>query len=819
MLGRSCSSLFIICLSVFCLSSQTFGQPLPVTPELIKRAQSLTESQKADLARQLDISDATERKVTKPPTPAPKTSPPAIPNAEVKSAEVLKEASRRFGRSLFSRQVSTFAPTDDAPIPSTYRLGVGDEIEVQLVGKENEQLYLQIGRNGNINFPKVGTIALSGMTFESARDLLKERISRQFIGVDAIVSMGRLRAINVFMTGEVLVPGAYSVSALTTVTQALFQAGGVSDIGSLRKIQVRRGGETVATFDTYDLLLRGDNDGDIRLLSGDVIFVPPYDGLIEVEGEVKRPRVYELIGGETVGDVLSMAGSFTQDAYPGMTVLIRQSSSLGFPSVRTLDLRETEDSELDVRSGDHLNVPKASDTVANSVSIRGAVTRPGVYGWSENMHLSDLVSDPRRDLDKDVDLTFGLIARVKNELLDIEVLQFDLSSALQNPKGEEDPKLKEFDEVLIFSLAKGNKDNVRSASGRDALLGSILNKLAAQARDEAPLQTISISGSVRAPGVYPLVAGATIRDLLKLAGGVLDSAYLEVAELRRVVPYGSGQVVHEYTDIYLGDNSLAYDKKLMSRDHLSIREVVDWSRSDSVVVEGEVKFPGTYLFREGERLSDVIRRAGGTLDTASHDGVIFIRNSVAERERQRAGEMVREIRSTFASRLLTEEQTTQSLDEVNSLADTLLSFSGNGRLIIDFPSALAGVDGYDLELEDGDRIVIPKITNTIGVLGEVRQAGTHTFEKDLQVADYIELSGGHSVRADNKATYVVKANGSIQTFDSSLWRFSLDDASLDPGDTIVVPTNSHYKESLSVYREVTEVIYQSLVTIVALGSL
>ena len=193
-----------------------------------------------------------------------------------KTEEVEKRARTRYGRTLFSRDVSTFAPTDDAPVPESYRLGVGDEIVVQLFGKENDQLSLQIGRSGDISFPKLGSIALSGLTFEDARDLIKTRVEQQLIGVDAVVSMGRLRAINVFMAGEVSVPGAYSVSALTTVTQALFQAGGVTDIGSLRNIKIRRAGSMIATFDTYDLLMRGDVSDDIRLQSGDVVFVPPY---------------------------------------------------------------------------------------------------------------------------------------------------------------------------------------------------------------------------------------------------------------------------------------------------------------------------------------------------------------------------------------------------------------------------------------------------------------------------------------------------------------------------------------------------------------
>ena len=185
--------------------------------------------------------------------------------------------------------MSTFAPTDNAPVPDSYRLGVGDELVVQLYGKENEQLVLEVGRTGEVSFPKLGAITLSGLSFEDARDLVKTRVAQQLIGVDVVVTMGRLRAISIFMAGEVSVPGAYSVSAMTTVTQALFQAGGATDIGSLRQIEVRRAGKVAAVFDAYDLLMRGDASGDSRLLSGDVVYVPTFSGEVDVLVQLSGP--------------------------------------------------------------------------------------------------------------------------------------------------------------------------------------------------------------------------------------------------------------------------------------------------------------------------------------------------------------------------------------------------------------------------------------------------------------------------------------------------------------------------------------------------
>ena len=436
------------------VSLSVLGQGLPpgVTPGMVDQLKSMSPAQQQALAKQYGIQlpsgGAVSANVpglaapgTVLPTPVDMTQDDIEAATPDKTEEVEERARTRYGRTLFSRDVSTFAPTDDAPVPESYRLGVGDQLVVQLFGKENDQLNLQIGRSGDISFPKLGSITLSGLTFEDARDLIKTRVEQQLIGVDAVVSMGRLRAINVFMAGEVAVPGAYSVSALTTVTQALFQAGGVTDIGSLRNIQVRRAGSVVATFDTYDLLMRGDVSDDIRLQSGDVVFVPPYTGVIDVEGELKRPMVYELVGGETLGDVLAMAGSFTRNAYPGLSILTRQSDSLGLPQASTIDLSDKSQLNLAAQDGDTLVVPKVGDLVANSVLLRGAVTRPGSYGWVSGMRVSDLVSDARRDLARDADLGLGMIVRQKNALLDIEVIAFDLASVIASPSSDSDPAL------------------------------------------------------------------------------------------------------------------------------------------------------------------------------------------------------------------------------------------------------------------------------------------------------------------------------------------------------------------------------------------
>ena len=357
----------------------------------------------------------------------------------------------RYGEFLFDDEVTTYAPVDNAPVPDNYRVGVGDSLNVLLYGTENNELELIVDRNGNINFPKLGNLSVAGMTFGEIREYLTRRVLEQMIGVNVNVSMGRLRSINVFMAGEAKVPGNYSVSALSTVSQMLFVAGGPTEIGSLRDIQVLESGNKKSTFDVYKLLTEGNTGGDIRLKSGDVVFIPPSKKVVMIDGAVKRPGRYELIENETIDDLILLAGGLDNRAYLKKAILDRYNPNDDFPLILNLDLSDDQSNFL-LQDGDVLRIASVKNLAENSILLKGAVQHPGKYGWIKGLRLTDIIKSFDQDLIPETDTLRSLIVR-RNSKDDqrITTLDFSLLKAITNPKSEFDPFLQSHDEILIFS--------------------------------------------------------------------------------------------------------------------------------------------------------------------------------------------------------------------------------------------------------------------------------------------------------------------------------------------------------------------------------
>ena len=951
-----------------------------ISPAMIEQFKAMPKSQQEALARQYGIdlnaqtnSGSVASEVGQPAAPLESAVPSRAAGSKQVAEEALVEVTAadeqrfvkpqvvkqepliRYGVGLFDQAVSTFAPTDNAQVPAEYRLGVGDELVVQLFGKENSLLNLSVGRDGIINFPKLGPISVAGLTFEDAQRLIVSRVDQQLIGVESMVSMGRLRAMNIFMAGEVKVPGAYSVSALTTITQALFQAGGVTEIGSLRDIQVKRGGTLIAQFDAYDLLLRGDMSDDVRLQSGDVVFVPPYRALVTLTGEVKRPGIYEIAEGETLGEMVGMAGGYKSSAFAGELVLIKKRNPGELPVAINISAGDMEQLKTQMSNGDIVRVLPLGDNVENLITMEGALARPGVYGWKEGLRVSDLIGDFRRDLLPSADLgyslivreknakldievvqfslvealtrkgtladpqlqprdkilvfdwesvtalneqlaatdlegrqharqrllgsvnaklmaqsdaatppqlasivgpvrapgrypisneyklsdlvaasggvleqadrNYGIIVRIKNDQLDIETLQFSLADALDPMKPESDIRLAPRDKVLIFEweeLTPLNKeldgaDIANSRFSRQVLLAPVIQKLARQADSQTPSLVASIAGAVKAAGDYPINTNYTLADLIDAAGGTDDSAYTRAFEVRRMVKDAQGENQIELVNVGFEE---AKSFELQARDYVTVKQTIDWNPDAEVVVQGEVKFPGTYLLRRGETLADVILRAGGLTEQASVDGAIFTRTSIAELESAQARQFGEQLRREFAASLMTqEEHSGTDYSEIEAVVRDLTAFTGYGRLVIDLDAAMAGDDAANLLLEDGDVLRVPKRTNTVTVIGEVRRQGSHTFESDLALQDYLGLAAGITPRADEENIYIVKASGRVVRKEVSWTQFTDVDLRLQPGDTVVVPIDTTYKDYIPFWRDVTSILYQGTVAIAAVARL
>ena len=793
-----------------------------------------------------------------------------------------------YGQFLFDGDYSTYAPIDNAPVPNNYILGAGDSLRVLLYGTLDSEMDLMVMRDGTINFPELGSFSVAGMTFIEASQYIRNKVLKQMIGVEISISVGRLKSINVFMAGEAAIPGTYSVSGLSSVSQLLFVAGGISDIGSLRNIEIRRSNKLIAKFDLYELLTQGNASGDVRLQSGDVIFVPTIKKSVFVDGAVKRPGRYELIDNEPISKLIEITGGLENRAYLKKISIERYNYKADIPSIINLDLTDNDNLNFNIMDGDIIRIAEISDRLSNSVTLIGAVKRPGKYGWVDGLRFSDLLNSIDIDFANNFDITKGLIVRRKTEInYDIEVHEFNIKNALEFPKTNMDPIIELHDEIFIFSLgfnddslnniqiydpsmdlehpAYGENDSVNDSkeqpvmaeemisnindieanqlshkeyqvvlheSKKEAeyalinqgkrrfLLKQILEKLNQQATSSEASKIVSISGAVKVPGEYPLTADASYMDLVELAGGFKDNAYIEAAEIRQKLLDTHGSMSINTFDV---DLSALSGEKLAGRDHLHIRSVKDWDARDTVILNGEVVYPGIYLISPNETLSSVIKRAGGFTGESFIEGAMFTRESIKQKEREQLQILGDAIRRDQAARAMTKESEDFSVssNEVEASIEALLSTEVYGRLIIDVPRLIGGDKSADLVVQDGDVLNIPKYTNAVTVVGEVRRAGSFVRKESYDMEDYLQLAAGMTDRGDDKEIYIIRADGSVQKNSRvrSLFTFDNDQKNILAGDTIVVPIKSSYQTPLNLYSTVSQVVFQSIASIAAFSTI
>jgi len=851
------------------------------SPAMIEQIKKMPKAEQQRLMKQYGISpamlgnaggSAVAQPVTMPTVVNPRINNEPSVSAKAginsKSALVIK----RYGYDMFEGEPTTFAPVSDVPIPAEYLMGPGDVVNVQIYGKENQSLSLPVSRVGIINLPNSGPMSVNGLTFESLQKQLSIKINEQYTGVKSSVSLGELRAIRVIITGEAYKPGSYTISSLSTITQALFVSGGVSDIASLRNIQLKRAGKTVVTFDLYDLLMKGDASKDARLQSGDVVFIPPVTKTATIKGEVRRPAIYELKGHESVGDLLNLAAGLKANSYPKASVIERFSLE-NLPTLMNVDLTSDIGQKKLIMDGDVLTVQSTTAKIKNQVLVAGSVSRPGFYQWHSGMRISDLISSQWSDLKGIVDLQYALITREVNLQADIETMQFSLAKVFSDKNSKDNLYLQPRDTLVIFSQTdsiadaflkeKQNKKRVTSKNNRESfneinsevfavkeddlqlqedeedlsrlyqdkklikrssgftrhiLLRPIIDKLKNQDLVNGVTNVASISGEVRFPGEYPISSNSRVRDLVEAAGGIKESAYVKQAELTKFVIDDELGASVSHQKIQL-DLALSGDKlknvAIDSRDQLTILKIPSWQENMAITIKGEVRFPGVYSVREGETLDNVVKRAGGYTQKAFLDGAVFTRQSVKNQELVQIVKFADQLRLDIATKGLSGEGGV-NFSEASLMLKELENLKAVGRMVISL-SKDENSKHSDLLIENGDMLLIPSQKQTVTVVGEVQHASTHFYDRDNSFDDYVAMAGGIKQRADDERIYIIRANGAVILPEEQLW-FSTEN-NIKAGDTIVVPLNTEYKDNLSLWSQVTGIIYNAAVAIAAVKGL
>jgi polysaccharide export outer membrane protein len=733
------------------------------------------------------------------------------------------EGAKPFGYDLFHGAPSTFAPVKDIQVPIDYVVGPGDTFNIQLYGNETGSYSLTVGRDGRIKFPKLGPISVSGMGFDEARTTLEHRVSQQLIGTQVSVTMGDLRSIRVFVLGEAEKPGSYTVSGLSTMTNALFVSGGVKTIGSLRNIELRRNGHLISALDLYDLLLHGDTSGDRQLMPGDVIFIPPIGTTATVYGAVRRPAIYELKKEKTAEQLVGIAGGLSPDADAGLAQLERIEASK-LREMRNINLNTSAGRNTEISNGDKLRVPPIRPTLENSVELSGYVFRPGAFQYRAGLRLTDVLTS-FDELRPNADRHYVVIRRVIPPEEKIEVISADLERALAARGSAADPELHPRDRVIVFDLT----------ANRSRTVAPIIDDLKLQASATSPAHVVIIFGEVRAPGAYPLEQSMHVSDLIRAGGSLDDSAYTGEAELNRYEVVDGKERQTALLDVNLAairHNEPGADLELKPYDILVIKKTPQWDTPGTVVLNGELRHPGRYPIHHGETLSSVLQRAGGLTDIAFDEGAVFIREELKQREKEQLEQLSNRLQSDLAA---------LSLEAVSTSAATTGSGGGNagqalaigqqliqqlrntkpvGRLVVDLHSVMNGRPGGtgDVLLRNGDVLLIPKKTQEVTILGEVQSPTSHIYRAGLSRDDYIAKSGGTTQKADRKRIYIVRANGDVVSGGRSGWFRRSQAVEIRPGDTIVVPLNTERVAPLPLWTSITTIIYNLAIALLAIHS-
>ena len=824
----------LLSLSLLSLLASLHVAAQSITPTQIEQFKSLPQAQQEALAQKYGVdldslrssngqSSAQDEAIRNPApvvTPVSSGKDKPLKESEVGTAGSSAENDTKtnrlepFGYDLFAGSPTTFTPVTAIPVPAEYSIGPGDEVRLQLWGKQNQQLSLTVSRDGTISLPDIGPEPVVGLTFAELKERIATLIDEHFIGVKASVSLGELRSMRVFVLGDARNPGAYTVSSLSTITNALFVSGGISKTGSLRSVQLKRNGKVISDLDLYNLLLKGDSSKDVRLQPGDVIFIPPVGQLVGIKGEVRRPALYELKNQQSLSDLLTLAGGFTASAYPKRAQLQRVDDSFNL-TLKDLDLSEQKNKKLNLKAGDILTVSSVSGQAEGFVSLVGEAVRPGRYAWRDGLRISDLISSLTFDTTRNADYGYALHIRDNKGQNRIAVTAFSPRKALEQKGPAHDLLLQSRDRVILLSET--------SAEKRQDAMKSIISQLQQQTGPNQWAPIVRIAGAVRFPGSYPMPEGGSLKELLDAAGGLKENALMLEGEVTRytTTDKGTGEtrlLTFTPSRVLEGGENLS----LQGRDQVLIKSVPDFATTNSIALAGEVRYPGEYTFAPGDTLKDVILRAGGLTENAFPRGAVFTREKLRQLEAQRLQEAQDRLKGDLLGVQLQGNDFQGSNGERSQQLQELLKDVQDakpvGRMVLDLAAVLNDDQYPSILLKSGDRLTVPEIPQAITVFGEVQFPTSHLHTAGLTVDDYLERSGGPTRQADESRVYVVKADGSVMLPEKSAW-FGGRSQQLQPGDTVIMPIDVDRLNQLELWTNVSQIVYQMALGAAAVGNL
>ncbi len=723
---------------------------------------------------------------TDPPAVLHQATPLALQSMRDLYTQVPNETKRltRFGSDVFiNRTASTVAPRSsalnnppDVPMGPDYIIGAGDQLTIALWGGATQSFVRTVDREGRILLPEAGALQIAGLPLERAQALITDALKQQYRNAQVAVTVSGLRSVRVYVVGDVQSPGGYDISSLATPVSALYAAGGPTAVGSLRKLQHYRGKELVEDVDLYDFLLHGLRGPLARFQSGDTLLVPPAGPQVAISGAVKREAIYELKPGETMlSAVIDDAGGLTAAASLNHIRIERidanrQRVTVTLPKGGPAGPNTAQEAmeHFEVEDGDRIRVEPILSYSQRAVYLAGHVVRPGRVAFTDGMRLSDVIRSYQDLLPEPAER--GEIVRLVPPDLHAEAIDFDVPDVMI---GNANLDLEPFDTIRVFG------------------------------RYQADAPRVTIRGEVMEPGTYPLSNGMTAAQLVRIAGGFKRDALLESADLTSYEVKDGNQVSESIATVRIGDavtrTSPGADVPLRAGDILAVHQISNWENiGESVTILGQVKYPGSYGFRDGERLSDVLRRAGGLLPAAYAIGAVLIREQVKTLEQSSRDELIRQIETNAAAARLSPSISASNspgalqlikAQQEEIIAD-LKSHPPTGRMVIHITR---DIDSWantsaDVELRKNDELTIPKEPGFVLVTGQVYNATALTFTWGKTAAWYLGHAGGTNSTANRKEIFIIRANGSVVGRNSGgAFRDGVLSTTLNAGDVVVVP--------------------------------